>query len=59
MPWPTGLVVKKGSKILLWISLDMPVPVSATSMRHIVARRHDGGAQRRGAGHRLDWRCGW
>jgi chorismate mutase len=26
-------VVKKGSKILLWISLDMPMPVSVTSMR--------------------------
>ena len=33
MPSPTGLVVKNGSKILVWISGGMPGPVSATSIR--------------------------
>ena len=31
MPWPTGLVVKKGSKIRSLISAGMPGPVSPNS----------------------------
>src|SRR5712691_2540739 len=31
VPWPTGLVVKNGSKIRSWISAGIPGPVSANS----------------------------
>lgn len=31
-PWPLALVVIMGVKILFWISLGMPTPVSATVM---------------------------
>src|SRR3989449_1999767 len=33
VPYPGGFVVKKGSKILAWISAAIPVPVSAPSSR--------------------------
>jgi hypothetical protein len=31
VPWPSGLVVKNGSKMWLMTSAGMPVPVSATA----------------------------
>jgi hypothetical protein len=32
VPWPSAFVVKKGSKILAWMSGGIPGPLSAISM---------------------------
>ena len=38
MPWPTGLVVKNGSKIWAWVDASMPRPVSLTDTMHVRPR---------------------
>ncbi len=51
MPCPTGLVVKKGSKILPMMFLANADAGVGHFDAHIIARRHDRGAQRGGVRH--------
>ena len=54
MPSPTGLVVKKGSKIFCCISAGMPAPVSQISTRTQPSSRDRAYGQRPALGHRIE-----